>query len=155
MNIILKKQLIDMMKDDQKMRQGKQWDNKVDENNIHKLKLIIKKHGWPDENMVGKKGATASWLIAQHADHDIEFQKQCLNLISDPNKKIPKWQIAYLTDRVNVNLGKPQIYGTQFYFTKNKKLVFRPIKNKKNLNQIRAEASLDSFEEYKQTILKK
>lgn len=155
MNIFLKKQLIGIMKDDQKMRRGKQWDNKVDENNIRKLKLIIKKHGWPDEKMVGKKGATASWLIAQHADHDIEFQKQCLNLICDLNKKIPKWQIAYLTDRVNVNLGKPQIYGTQFYLTKNKKLTFRPIKNRKELNQRRAEVGLGSFEEYKQNILKK
>ena len=65
--------------------------------------------------MVGA-AADAAWLMAQHAIHDPEFQRECLGLL-----EAAVWQgeasprnLAYLTDRVLVHEGRPQRYGTQF-----------------------------------------
>ena len=65
---------------------------------------------------------------------------------------ISKTNIAYLKDRVLVNNGKKQLFGTQFYT--NKKGIFgpRPIKDIKNLNKRRKEYGLPPFSEYKKLI---
>ena len=105
----------------------------------------ISKYGWPSSKLVGIKGEFAAWLIAQHADFDVNFQEKCLNLL----KRLPKTSnrrkiIAYLTDRTLVDRKKKQIYGTQFYHGKP-----RPIKYIRNLDKRRKEMSLVPFEVYK------
>lgn len=156
MNIKLKTQLIKMMINDQKMRSSGKWDDSVDKKNIIKLKKIIAKYGWPDIEMVGEEASSGAWVIAQHADNDLKFQKLCLELITDKfsEKKIPSWQIAYLTDRIKTNSNLPQIYGTQFYLTKNKRFTNRPIKNKSTLDKRRKEIGLEPFKTYKNKLLK-
>ncbi len=71
------------------------------------------------------------------------------------HKKIEPLYIAYLTDRILVNQGKPQIYGTQFYLNKKGRLIPRIIKNKKDLNKRRKKIGLQSFAEYKSILKKK
>lgn len=84
------------------------------EENTFWLKGLIKKIGWPSLEIVGETGERYAWLIAQHSS-DLNFQKYCLSLL---NKQYPtnerKRHIAYLTDRILIKEGKPQIYGTQF-----------------------------------------
>jgi len=55
--------------------------------------------------LVGKKASQGAWLIAQHADHDLKFQKKCLKLLAEKLKikKVEPRNFAYLTDRVLVN----------------------------------------------------
>jgi translation initiation factor 6 (eIF-6) len=93
---------------------------------------------------VGKEASHLAWLIVQHADHDVEFQEKCLKLMKQKlkEKKIDPIEVAYLTDRVRVNKGKKQIYGTQFYLNKNGKLIPRPIYDKKNLDKRRKKLDL-------------
>jgi len=110
-------------------------------------KKIIDKYGWPDIKIVGEKASSGAWLIAQHADKDIKFQEQCLELMKA--KQVPLWQLAYLTDRIQTNKKLPQIYGTQYYLTKNRRFINRPIKNKSTLNKRRKEMGLEPFEKYK------
>ena len=93
----------------------------VDERHTARMKEIVKQHGWPTNSMVGSDGATAAWLLVQHADHDPKFQRHCLELM----KKVPAGEVstvdlAYLTDRVLVNEGKKQLYGTQFWMQNGK-----------------------------------
>jgi hypothetical protein len=147
----LKTKLLKMMDKDQKMRSSGKWDKNVDKINTIEFKKVIEKNGWPDVRIVGKKASTGAWLMAQHADHDLKFQKHCLRLMNDKLKdgSLPSWQIAYLTDRVQVNNKLPQIYGTQFYLTKNKRFINRPIRNKSTLDKRRKEIGLESFDEYK------
>jgi len=52
-------------------------------------------------------------------------------------KKVPLWQQAYLEDRVRVNRGKPQLYGTQFRLNKKRVLVMWPVQNRIRLVQNR------------------
>jgi len=79
------------------------------------LKQIVQEQGWLSDDKVSKQGELYAWLIVQHSDNDVEFQKLCLKLLKElPKTKERNQHIAYLTDRILVNEGKSQIYGTQF-----------------------------------------
>lgn len=85
-----------------------------DDNQIA-LDRIIAEHGWPGLTLVGVDGQRAAWLIAQHADDDIAFQKNCLDLIREAFVigEAEANALAYLTDRILTHEGSPQMYGTQ------------------------------------------
>jgi len=103
-------------------------------NNDYIKNYIIKPYGYPNHKMIGKKGMEAFWLLIQHQDRDPKLQEQCLKNcdFNDRNK-------AYLIDRVLINQGKKQIYGTQ---------LIGEIKDKKNVDKRRKEMGLESLEEY-------
>ena len=42
--------------------------------NVTRLREIISKYGWPGRSMVGRDGATAAFLILQHADHETQVE---------------------------------------------------------------------------------
>lgn len=68
---------------------------------------IIKSYGYPTQDLIGKEGMKAFWLLIQHQDRDIELQKECLeNCDFEPKEK------ALLTDRILYNQGKKLKYGT-------------------------------------------
>ena len=46
-----------------------------------RLRELIREHGWPDEQIAGKDGAEAAWLIAQHAIGEPDFERQSLKLL--------------------------------------------------------------------------
>ena len=155
MNKILASKINNMAKADQKMRQIFDlkgiWDNELDNKNTEEMKSIVRKYGWPTIGMVGKRASKNAWLLVQHADHDLSFQKECLVLMQDifakNPKDIEKSNIAYLTDRTLLAEKKPQIYGTQFKVTKKGGLSLLPVKNRKSLNKMRAEVGLPPIEE--------
>jgi hypothetical protein len=87
----------------------------ADGENLPWLKGVIAAHGWPGASLVGTDGAHAAWLLAQHADADPAFQRQCLGLLTAAVEagEARMRELAYLTDRVLLAEGKPQVYGTQ------------------------------------------
>jgi len=118
---LIASRLLNMKQVDQEMRgralsSRSYWDSNVDQNNTASLKMIVRRMtGWPTISDVGAEAADAAWLIAQHADHDPEFQLECLDLMkAAPENEVPRPNIARLEDRVRLNMGKPQLYGTQF-----------------------------------------
>lgn len=156
----LAKTILQMKKIDQHVRvlatRRGVWDAKkisrIDKYNTLHLKQIVRKYGWPTVALVGKRASHAAWLLVQHADHDVRFQKRCLTLlkkeyIKNP-KNIQKQEIAYLTDRVRVNERKKQIFGTQFYIDAKGLFKPRPIFDKVNLSRRRKEYNLGSFRKY-------
>jgi hypothetical protein len=52
------------------------------------------------------------WLLSQHADNNVDFQKQALANIQKHQGQDNE-HYRYLHDRVSVNTGQPQKYGTQ------------------------------------------
>jgi len=120
----------------------------VDSKHTARMKEIVAEYGWPTKSMVGEQGATAAWLLVQHADADPKFQRHCLALMKKaaPEEVSPK-NLAYLTDRVLVNEGKNQLYGTQF-FLEDGKMVPQPIDDEANLDERRKEAGLMPMSEY-------
>ena len=120
----------------------------ADKENTNWLKNVIEKHGWPTNTMVGKDGATATWLLVQHADADPKFQRQCLDLMSKlPKKEVSQADFAYLTDRVLLAEGKKQVYGTQFVNVDGE-LQPQPLEDEANVDKRRKEVGLPPLAEY-------
>jgi hypothetical protein len=110
---------------------------------------LVAAHGWPGRSLVGDDGASAIWLLVQHADHDVELQERCLELLRsavEAGEASPR-DLAFLTDRVCVNRGRPQVYGTQF-FGEGESYGPRPIEDAERLDERRAAAGLEPFAEY-------
>ncbi len=113
------------------------------------MKVIVAKYGWPLKSMVGGDGGTAAFLLAQHADRDPKFQRRCLDLMAKaPKGEVASQNLAYLTDRVLVNEGKKQLYGTQFWSVQGTMLP-RPIEAEGELDQRRKAVGLSPMSEYR------
>lgn len=138
-----------MFNTDQESRQlavgkSKQLENylvyAIDMGNNQRIHRIIDTFGYPTKKNVGTKSLEKFWLSVQHQDFDLVLQEQCLKKCGFAPK-----QKALLTDRILVNQGKPQIYGTQFYRHSDGKLVTRPIKNFELVEKLRKGVGLESL----------
>lgn len=147
-------ELAERARADQKMRT--RWteekifldeDDNFDKESAEWMKKIIAEIGWPTISKVGEIGAHDAWLLVQHADHDVEFQKQCLELMkAEKSGEVWKRDIAYLTDRILVNEKKLQMYGSQFndddgVFTP------KPIEDGEHVDERRKEMELGTLQE--------
>jgi len=122
------------------------WDENIDKNNTNRMKQIIDEIGWPTISKVGKEPSSNAWLLVQHADHDVEFQKYCLSLMqAQPSHEIDSRDIARLTDRICVNTQKPQVYGTQFTQDSSGKFIPREIEDPENVDERRKEMGMDTL----------
>jgi hypothetical protein len=113
-----------------------------------RISEIITAVGWPGATHVGEDGSAAAWLLVQHADHDVDFQKRALLLLKHAvaaGEAAPR-SLAYLSDRVCVNLDQPQIYGTQFHGNGETFAPF-PIADPVRLEKRRANLGLEPFAE--------
>lgn len=121
----------------------------VDRRNTEQLKAIVEEHGWPTVSLVGNDGARVAWLLAQHGDHDPDWQRRCLELMEPhvSTGEADPIDHAYLTDRVRVNAGRQQLYGTQFE-TVDGKRVPRPIKNAETVDERREALGMRSMRSY-------
>jgi tetratricopeptide (TPR) repeat protein len=126
----------------------------VDAKNTARLKEIVTEHGWPGKSLAGEDGAAAAWLLVQHANADLAFQKQCLELMKPLLEKgeVNKRNYAYLTDRVLVGEKKPQIYGTQFD-SKDGELTPFPIEDEADVDKRRQAMGLEPLAEYKKRLI--
>ncbi|RBL87253.1 hypothetical protein DDE05_04790, partial [Streptomyces cavourensis] len=46
-----------------------------------RLGQIMAEYGWPTADQVGEEAARAAWLIAQHADRQLDVQRRALQLM--------------------------------------------------------------------------
>ncbi len=128
------------------------FDDRVQRVNTERLKKIVEKYGWPTISLVGRQASRNAWLIVQHADHRVKFQKKCLAMMREIYQRNPqnisRENIAFLTDRILVNTKRKQLFGTQFYVNKKGVFTYRPIKNFKDLDKRRKEYGIPPFREY-------
>lgn len=150
MNQPLRKKLLRMRIVDQEMRKKKEWDEDADRKNVELLRGIIGRYGWPKISDVGVDGSEAAWLVVQHADFDVVFQKKCLSLMKKLAKdnEVQLYHLAYLTDRILINSGKKQIFGTQTFRTKQGSLHLKPVQSRKNLDAKRIRFQLPPLKMY-------
>lgn len=145
------KTLIELAKRDQEARLTHSEKIKdIDLENQKELARIVQERGWPTRSRDGSDVADAAWLIVQHADNDPGFQQQCFELMKDlPESEVSQEQMAYLIDRIRVNAGEPQLFGTQFNPTETTTEPY-PIEDPENLDERRKQVGLPPFEEYAQ-----
>jgi hypothetical protein len=118
----------------------------IDTKNTARFKEVIAKHGWPGYRLVGKAGANAAWLLAQHADADHDFQKLCLDKLDAAvaAHDASAADRAYLYDRVAVAEHRKQRFGTQFANGEP-----APIEDEANVDERRAAIGLPSMADYR------
>ena len=160
----LRQELLQMRVRDQEMRnkmgekyksgeslssEDEAWWADIDTTNTRRMQEIIAEHGWPGKSFVGEDGSFNAWLLVQHADKQVDFQKQCLELLRTAVEagEASAQNLAYLTDRVRANEDLPQVYGTQCH-TVDGELVSREIEDAEHVDQRRAAIGLKPVAEY-------
>jgi putative acetyltransferase len=125
----------------------------ADARHTSRLKEIVGEFGWPGFELVGKDGAHAAFLLIQHADQDLRFQIECLELLEAAwkNGQAEASQYAELNDSILVSQGEPQDFGTQAHI-QNGKLEFYPIQNRAEVDQRRAAMGLMPLQEFRKVL---
>ena len=79
------------------------------------VRAVLAERGYPKISEVGPEASTRLWLMVQHADHDVGFQREVLAAMQPlyADGEVSGAIVAYLTDRILVAQGVPQRYGTQ------------------------------------------
>ncbi|HVI47533.1 MAG TPA: DUF6624 domain-containing protein [Chitinophaga sp.] len=117
--------------------------------NLITVKAILDKHGWPPRSEIGDDGARTIFLVIQHADY--LTQKQYLGRVKEAvdRKDIPSQFACLLTDRILMQEGKPQIYGSQVVRDSNtgKYIVYR-LADPENVDKRRAAAGMIPIADY-------
>lgn len=108
---------------------------------------------WPGLDVVGWEGDEAAWLIAQHADDFICFQEKCLKFLlkADQMENTNPHNVAYLYDRIKINKGDKQRYGTQMRIIDGK-VNFINLEDEENLEYYRSCYQLPPIYLYKKAL---
>lgn len=78
----------------------------IDASNTEWMRSIIRQHGWPGPELVGKDGTEAAFLLVQHAD--LPLQKEVLPRVEQAFRigSLPAHSYTLLIDRVRVREGR-------------------------------------------------
>lgn len=112
---------------------------------------IFEEHGFAGYDLIGKDGSKNFWLIVQHSDHNPEFQNEVLvKMKIEVDKGNADSKIyGLLVDRVKINSGERQIYGTQVTFNTDIGQAYpKPLADSATVNERRVSLGLDPLEVY-------
>jgi len=120
---------------------------KKDSINFIKVSYIIDKYGWLGSDAVGEQGNSTLFLVIQHAD--LLAQEKYLPILKEAvkNGKASAVDLALLTDIIEMQNDRPQIYGTQIQKMSGRYVVY-PIYDEINVNKRRATVGLGSIKIY-------
>lgn len=117
--------------------------------NLKLIDSIYAQYGWLAYSQVGHIGAMAQFLVIQHSD--IHTQKKWLPRVTNAVNEglLQPENLALLTDRILVQSGKKQLYGTQLRVdAKKKKYVPFDIRYPSLVDKRRAKLSMVSLDQY-------
>lgn len=123
----------------------------TDSSNYYHLSEIIEEVGYPGIDVIGEEGSHKFWLLVQHQDLKVDFQEKVLTLMKTEVERnnASASDYAYLIDRVAVNQGKKQTFGTQMMLNPDStSYIPKPVIDPENLNKRRLEIGLPSIEFY-------
>ncbi len=114
------------------------------------LKADLRDHGWYRISTYGADADGAAWLIAQHARHDLAFQKEVLAMIE------PLWQsgetkgqnFAMLYDQTAYYEGRPGRFGVMGDCAGRGVWTPAPLEDQAATDAWRAKAGMSPFAEY-------
>jgi len=113
----------------------------IDSINIKRIDVLIQKYGYAGKSLVGEPTNETMWYVIQHSNK-IKKYYPIIEKAGMVNE-LPKTLVVKMYDRILINEGKEQIYGTQgrFILIKNRKTgvdemfkYIQPIKNPKSVN---------------------
>ena len=123
--------------------------DKADSINLIQVEAIIEKYGWLGYNQIGSQANTALFMVIQHSNLKTWQKYLPIMQVAVKDGKAKATQLALLQDRLDLNEGRKQNYGSQLVWSidKNKYLVL-PLNDPDNVDKRRAEVGLSSLAEY-------
>lgn len=123
--------------------------SRVAKKNFLLIKKILEKYGFPGYDMVGQKSSDNYCLLVMHSEFALDFQKKALDLlaIQVKNGNANSRSLASLSDIININNGREQLYGTQLEV---KDGAYRPkhLADPKNVDERRKTVGIGSLAGY-------
>ena len=164
----LKNELLDIYKSDQlyraEMAKVKPTDIKIvelvhkqdslDAINVKRVVGVLDSMGYPKRHDFGDSAGLATFFVIQHAD--IKYQEKYLPLFEQAAKDNQlEWKnVVYMIDRVRLEKGQKQLYGTQIQPVKDAvtgyltdKAVIAPIEDEASVDERRAKVGLGTIEQ--------
>jgi len=118
------------------------------ERNAARLLAIVRAHGWPTIDRVGRKASESAWRIAQHSISRPDVMRAALASIEAAGEGlVEKRQLAYLEDRIAVFEGRPQRFGTQIDWDDDGRLSPVSLADPARVDQLRASVGLSPLAE--------
>lgn len=150
---IIQAELRQRLKTDQEVRTnpGKASEvETVDAENTAWLETVTRKWGWIDAKRFGTESARAAFLIVQHSGNMPLMIAALPEIEKDVKaKRLPDGQgYALLYDRVQLNLGKKQRYGSQFGQSEKGELTIFPLEDPAKVDLYRKEMGMQPLADY-------
>lgn len=122
----------------------------IDRDNTAWLSSDLAANGWYRISAFHPAASNAAWLMIQHADRDPAFQQEMLVMLEPlaAQGEIERSDFAYLFDRVAVNAGRPQRYGSQGRCVAKDVWAPNDLENPERVQALRDENNLGSLAEY-------
>jgi hypothetical protein len=117
--------------------------------NLKEIQAIMKLYGWPKISVFGSQASSAAFLVIQHTNYKIQ-KKYLTALKLACGKNEANWSdFAMLKDRVLIQEGRCQLYGTQVIYDEKEELYkLLPICNPEKVDFRRKEIGLAPLKEY-------
>ena len=137
--------LSEVLESDQRIRKANEPIKyaKEDHRNQELVISIIEKCGMPTLKEVNQRQMDAIWLGLQHSTEEIRKKYFPYVEKAVKNGDLSKQQYALMKDRMLMDEGKPQIYGSQI---ENGKLY--KLENPETVNERRKEMGMEPIEDY-------
>jgi hypothetical protein len=120
-----------------------------DSMNIEEVKKIIKLYGWLGYDQIGNDCNLILFNTIQKADLQTQITYFPIVKEAVKNKKALKVHEVYLQDRIYLNQGRHQIYGSQVLLDpETEKYFVLPLDDVDNVDKIRAEVGLQPMADY-------
>ncbi|WP_142687546.1 DUF6624 domain-containing protein [Chitinophaga polysaccharea] len=166
-NLKLEKMLVKVFDDDQKARENysnisnsKGFNSpeadsvgmlldKVDSINLTIVEGVLDNYGWLGKEVVSEKGTNALWLIIDHAEPAI--QKKYIGIMKKAigEGTLEGKYLALVEDRIALDSGKQQIYGTQYTLNEKSNVnELLPVIDIEHIDIRRAKVGLTPLREY-------
>jgi len=126
-----------------------QMKKEISTGNFSNMEKLISQYGWPTYSSVGKLAADGPLLVINHHENEavrIRYLARIKNACLQNEGSCMEY--AKIQDRILVNTGKPQIFGMQFHYDKERKLVPFPIENPEYIDQRRSKIGLEPIQQY-------
>ncbi|MCD7970613.1 MAG: hypothetical protein LUF87_09700 [Alistipes sp.] len=121
----------------------------IDRQSAVEVCAILDRYGWLGSDRIGTEGNETLFLAIQHvADTTVQqrYFPMLEKAVADGDAE--GWHLAFLTDRLLMNRGEKQVYGTQKIFSGESAVPYLvPLRDPHSVDRLRAELGMEPLAE--------
>lgn len=114
-------------------------------NTLTVLNVIKQNNGFPSEKQVGKKANRYTFLILQHANPITRKKNKKIIITAYKDKRLEAKYYGMYLDRLLLDKGKKQKYGTQFIKNELGEFILSPANDIKKINKNRLKIGMEKL----------